>query len=131
MSSLSRRSGPRVAERLEQRREEGQLSERLRIPPDLAFLEGHFPGHPLVAGVVQVHFAMAALEELLGRAPRLETLEGLKFRELLLPDQEVLLQVEVDEDAARFAFSLVDASQPARVFSSGRGRLATGPRLAS
>lgn len=131
MSTVAQRSRPRSAERLERRREPGRLSERLRIPADLAFLEGHFPGHPVVAGVVQVHFAMAALEEMLGRAPRLEMLEGLKFRELLLPKQEVLLEVRMDEDSERFAFSLVDAGEPTRVFSSGRGRLATGPRLAS
>lgn len=131
MIPLSHPPGQRSAERLALRRDGKQLQERLRVPPDLAFLEGHFPGHPLVAGVVQVHFAMAALEEILGQAPRLETLEGLKFRELLLPDQEVLLKVEMDEESGGFAFSLVDASHPARVFSSGRGRLATGPRIAS
>lgn len=107
-----------------------ELQERLRIPEDLAFLEGHFPGHPVVAGVVQVHFAMAALAKLAGGAPRLEVLEALKFRELLLPGQEVRLHVRMEDDA-RFAFSLVDAGRPARVFSSGRGRLASPVAAAS
>jgi acyl-coenzyme A synthetase/AMP-(fatty) acid ligase len=119
--------GGRGAARPGEGRQGTELLERLRIPGDLPFLEGHFPGRPLVAGVVQVHFVMAAVEQLLGRAPRLESLERLKFRELLMPGQEVLLHVQLDprEDGDRFGFSLVDAAEPARVFSSGRGRLAT------
>jgi len=115
---------PRDPERLAARRERRRLEARLRIPHDLAFLEGHFPGHPVVAGVVQVHLAMGALEELLGAAPHPETLEALKFRELLLPGQEVRLRVELAEDGDRFAFSLEDPEGADRVFSSGRGRLA-------
>jgi hypothetical protein len=97
-----------------------------RIPRELAHLEGHFPGHPVVAGVVQLHFVMGALEELTGEAPRLASLEALKFHELLGPDARVLLELETEADTAgrRFRFRLVDAAAPERIFSSGRGRLA-------
>lgn len=118
---------PRKPEIIAVRREGRQLECQLRIPEKLAFLDGHFPSFPIVAGVVQVHFVMGALEELLGTTARLATLEALKFRDLLLPGQEFHLRVEVAEDGERFEFVLADAQQPDRVFSSGRGRLRIDP----
>ena len=95
----------------------------LHIPSDLAFLDGHYPSFPIVAGVVQVHFAMSALQELLGEPVALAQLEALKFHELLLPGQQAVLRVRLDRAAARFRFSLEDAARAERAFSSGRGRL--------
>jgi len=113
---------------LASRRGERSLERHLRIPEKLDFLEGHFPSRPVVAGVVQLHFVMDALAELLGAAPRLRGLTALKFRELLLPGQELRLRVEVDADGRTFDFRLrdADAAAPERVFCSGRGRLEPG-----
>jgi len=113
-------------ERLAVRRGERHLDLHLRIPWDLVFFDGHFPGSPVVPGVVQVHFALLALEELLGRAARVRALEALKFHDLLGPGAETWLRVRVDEDGARFRFSLEDAGRPERLFASGRGRLEGG-----
>jgi hypothetical protein len=65
---------------------------------------------------------MAALEELLGEAPALRSLEALKFHDVLVPGQEVLLRV-TREGGAHFRFSLGDAQRPGRLFASGRGSL--------
>jgi acyl-CoA synthetase (AMP-forming)/AMP-acid ligase II len=114
---------PDAPEPISSLRGAGALEERVRIPWDLAFLDGHFPGYPVVAGVVQVHFAMRALEQLLGEAVTLESLEELKFHAVLVPGQEAILRVELREDGARFRFSLADAADARRLFASGRGRL--------
>ncbi len=113
---------PDAPELLATARADDAIEMRLRIPWDLAHLDGHFPGAPMVAGAVQVHFAMQALEELLGEAPVLASLEALKFHDVLLPGQEVVLRVAL-EDADRFRFSLGDADRAERSFASGRGRL--------
>ncbi len=110
-------------ERLRVERSDGAIDLHLRMPFDLAFLNGHYRGFPIVAGVVQVHFAMQALEELLGAPPRVERLEVLKFHELLRPGQEARLRVSVDDEHTRFDFSLEDVADAERLFSSGRGRL--------
>jgi acyl-coenzyme A synthetase/AMP-(fatty) acid ligase len=113
----------RLPEVLARRRKGDTLFLSLRVPEDLAYLEGHFPSFPVVAGVVQVQFAMQGLAELIGAPPRLSSLEALKFRELLGPGQAVQLQVRLDADQSRFEFTLSDPERPARVFSSGRGTL--------
>ena len=97
-----------------------------RVPHDLAQLEGHFPGHPVVAGVVQVHWVMGVLGELVGAPPRLASLEALKFHDVLRPGDRVRLRLDTESapDGTRFHFSLADAARPERLFASGRGRLA-------
>jgi acyl-coenzyme A synthetase/AMP-(fatty) acid ligase len=115
-------SPPDAPERLSSTRSENALEARVRIPWDLAQLDGHFPGTPVVGGVTQLHFAMGALAELLGEPPALASLEALKFHDVLLPGQELLLRVERRDDD-RFRFSLADAERPERTFASGRGSL--------
>jgi len=112
---------PDALERLGTARSEHALELRVRVPWDLAHLDGHFPGAPVVAGAVQLHFALRALEELLGAPAQLAALEALKFHDVLLPGAAVLLRVEREGD--RFSFSLADAERPERLFASGRGKL--------
>jgi len=116
-------SQPEAPERLAVSHRAGELDVQLQIPWDLTFLDGHFPGAPVVPGIAQVHFAMRALEELLGDAPVLATLEALKFHEMLAPGQQARLRVLVFDDGARFRFSLEDAQRSERIFASGRGSL--------
>lgn len=98
-------------------RGERALERRLRVPADLAFLDGHFPGRPIVAGVVQIHWVMQAARELLGAAPRVAALDAVRFRDLLLPGQEFTLALELAEDGALLRFRLFDGESS---FSSGR-----------
>jgi 3-hydroxymyristoyl/3-hydroxydecanoyl-(acyl carrier protein) dehydratase len=110
--------GPVVAPvLLAERRDARTLVRELRVPPDLAFLDGHFPGHPVVAGVVQIHWAMLAARDFLGPGFRARSLEGVRFRELLLPGQAFTLELELAEAGDSLGFRLVDG---ARVFASGR-----------
>src|SRR5262249_16056998 len=105
---------------LAERRDERALVRELRVPADLAFLEGHFPGHPVVAGVVQVHWVMLAARELLGPSFRARSLENVRFHELLLRGQTFSLELELSEARDSLGFRLADG---ARVFASGRVRL--------
>jgi acyl-coenzyme A synthetase/AMP-(fatty) acid ligase len=102
---------------LSERRDAQSLERELRVPADLAFLDGHFPGRPVVAGVVQIHWVMQAARELLGSAPRVHGLEAVKFRDLLLPEQVFRLALELVDDGAALRFRLFAGDS---VFSSGR-----------
>jgi 3-hydroxymyristoyl/3-hydroxydecanoyl-(acyl carrier protein) dehydratase len=118
----ARRCDPVV---LAESRSERRLERTLRVPRDLAAFEGHFPGAPLVAGVVQLGWVMDAASALAGSAAEASGFEGLRFRDVLAPDQELRLAVELSDtgDLARFQ---LDAGE--RVFAAGRVRLAARAR---
>jgi 3-hydroxymyristoyl/3-hydroxydecanoyl-(acyl carrier protein) dehydratase len=60
---------------------------RFRIPSDDPCLDGHFPGRPLVPGVVLLERVLAAVEAGHGPLGPLR-LPQVKFLQPLLPDQE-------------------------------------------
>jgi len=108
-------------ELLEERRSADRLERALRVPADLAFLEGHFPGFPVVPGVVQLRWALRLAAELLGREPRLAGVEALKFRELLRPGDAFRAAVVLSTSREAFEFRLwSDDPASSRVFSTGR-----------
>jgi acyl-coenzyme A synthetase/AMP-(fatty) acid ligase len=99
------------------------LARELAVPEELAYLDGHFEGFPVVPGVVQVGWVMEAAEAVLGAPLRLAAVENLKFRELLLPGQRFRLEVEWDTPPEALRFRLAAGE---RVFSTGRLRLRLG-----
>src|SRR5262249_54089126 len=99
----------------------GRLVGELRVPAELAFLGGHFPGRPLGAGVGQLHWAVQAARELVGPGVRIAALSGVRFRDVLLPEQCFTLEVELAPDGASVRFRAFDGE---RVFASGRAALA-------
>lgn len=66
-------------------------SETLRVPASHPALPGHFPGNPLVPGVVFLASVIAAVERLHEGAVRVTGMPGVKFLAPVLPDQEVSL----------------------------------------
>jgi predicted hotdog family 3-hydroxylacyl-ACP dehydratase len=96
----------------------GALRVRARVPVELVFLEGHFPGHPVVPGFVQVHWVLALARQHLGVSTPPSAIEVLKFRAPLLPAQEFELTLRATPQ--RLVFELDGAGQPA---SSGRFQL--------
>jgi acyl-coenzyme A synthetase/AMP-(fatty) acid ligase len=102
---------------LGERRGERTLERRLEVPSDLAHLEGHFEGLPLVAGVVQLRWVMAAAAELLSAPPGVRAIEALKFPDVLRPGDQLTLRVELSQEADRLRFRLYDGE---RTFATGR-----------
>ena len=91
--------------------------ESFRIPAGHPALAGHFPGNPVVPGVVVLDQVAAALARTGGR--RLAELVQVKFLAPLLPEQEAQLQLEASEDRLRFRVLRQDS-----LIASGEARLA-------
>ena len=64
-----------------------------RVPEDLPFFRGHFPGHPILPGVVALSWMLAGAERLLGRAVQAAELLNVKFQVVVLPGTEVELSI--------------------------------------
>ena len=77
--------------------------ETFRVDAAHPALPGHFPGQPVVPGVVLLDHVAAAVERCQGRA--LARLTQVKFLQPLLPDQDAELTLGID--GARLRFHIV------------------------
>ena len=74
------------------------------IPATHPALPGHFPGHPIVPGVLLLDEVMAATLQLSGQ--EIIGLQQVKFLSPLLPDERAQVMCEMDSDHAVFLISL-------------------------
>jgi len=112
---------PRRPRILDEQRSVVGLERRIEIPDDLAQLDGHFDAFPVVAGVVQLGWALDAAADWLGHRPALAALEALKFPVPLRPGRSLTLRVERSGRGPNLRFRLHDGDV---VFADGRAVLA-------
>src|SRR5438445_3172054 len=79
-----------------------------RVTGDEPFLAGHFPGNPIFPGVLQLEalaqagaVALLADDAFVGRLPLFGGVEGVRFRRLVRPGDELLLDVLLERVSAR------------------------------
>jgi acyl-coenzyme A synthetase/AMP-(fatty) acid ligase len=79
----------------------------LRIPEELLYFAGHFPGNPVLPGVVQIAWAIHYGKETFGRLGEFSHLEAIKFQHVILPDNRLYLDLEwkAAQKKLMFAFS--------------------------
>ncbi len=79
-----------------------------KVTPDEFFFQGHFPGHPVMPGVLIIEalaqcggFLMLSKPENRGKIAYFMTIEKAKFRRPVLPGEELRLEAEVTRDRIR------------------------------
>ena len=70
------------------------------VPAGHPSLPGHFPGNPIVPGVLLLDTIVTQLEQATGRSA--VRLHQVKFLAVLRPDEPAFAQCEVDGDTATF-----------------------------
>lgn len=83
----------------------------LRIDPAHPALAGHFPGNPVVPGVVVLERVTAALRA--WRGVRVAKLDA-KFVRPLLPDEDAVIELQDDASRVRFTVTRHDGVALAR-----------------
>ena len=77
-----------------------EIVETVRIPAAHPALPGHFPGNPIVPGVVLLDRIVEALERTDG--VHLARIGAVKFLAPLRPDEEAVLRIARDDTRVRF-----------------------------
>ena len=91
----------------------------LLVPDNLEYFKGHFPGVPIVPGVVQIKWAMAIANRCLKVAGEFGGMEALKFQQVMGPNIQVTLKLKYRTETDKLHFS----------FQSDRGRYSSGRLL--
>jgi len=113
---------PREPDVREIRRLDDGVELRLHVPRDLAQFDGHFPGYPVVAGVVLLDWAIRFAGEHVVPGLAVGRAFQVKFRQVLRPDTDLSLFLRRPGGGARLTFEYRNDTS---VFSTGS--IALGP----
>lgn len=101
------------------RKEACQVVLELNIPANLLYFDGHFPGNPVLPGVVQLQWAVLCAERYLGFAATYQHMEAIKFHEFIRPNDNITLNLKIESEEHKLYFS----------YDSNKGRHSSGRLL--
>lgn len=87
------------------------LAAKVVFPPDLKCFQGHFPGYPILPGVAQLFFVRHFAMQVFADWPAAGTFRKLKFQKIVVPGEEVSLEVARLGGGA-FSFSITGPNGP-------------------
>ena len=93
----------------------------LQIDPEISYFEGHFNHYPILAGVVQLDWAIYYGKKLLACDDRFAGMEVIKFQQPILPHQQILLTLRWEKEKQKLYFSYTSGED--NNHSSGRIKL--------
>ena len=79
-----------------QAEDNGDGSCTFSVPGDFSGYRGHFPGNPILPGIVQLSFIRRLAERRLGIPLRLAGVRRIKYLRLITPDLPVTLTLELE-----------------------------------
>lgn len=83
---------------------DGGVELDMEIPPGLLWFQGHFPGHPILPGVVQMDWAVNFGREELGLALPAAREFQIKFKSIIAPGDRLTLALRHDSARDRLSF---------------------------
>ena len=84
-----------------------ELCLKLRLPSELNYFDGHFDGYPILAGVIQLGWAIDYGREAFSLDGTFQRIDALKFFHVLSAGEEVTLELkfEHEKDKLHFRYS--------------------------
>ncbi|KVO87843.1 AMP-binding protein [Burkholderia ubonensis] len=97
---------PEGFELLAERHDDDGWHYELRVPATLAHFDGHFPGMPILPGVVQIDWAVRLARREVAALRTVRSIDHLKFKAPVPPDAVLALRIAHDQarGCVKFAF---------------------------
>jgi 3-hydroxymyristoyl/3-hydroxydecanoyl-(acyl carrier protein) dehydratase len=86
--------------------EADQFKAHIRVPPESPWFDGHFPDMPLLPGVAQLGMAHDLLIRILGAWRPVTQISRVRFKQMIRPDQALLLTVKIGTEDASHSFRI-------------------------
>ncbi len=103
------------------------ISFGISCPGDFDAFDGHFPGNPILPGIILLEIGTLALEILLQKPVSVSLIKKMKIGNVVLPDQHLSCSVTVDKsDLSNISFSAVLMGIDNREISRYSGRCSPG-----
>lgn len=114
--------------------EKGEAVGKYTIRGDELFLQGHFPGNPIVPGVIQCEMiaqtAVALLPDCKGKTPMYTGLNNVKFKNPLLPGDTAVMTVALTARKGIFCFAKGKLEANGKLCTSAEFSFAIVPKQA-
>lgn len=94
-----------------------------RIPENLPYFDGHFPGRPVVPAFVQLGWVLAFAREKLRLSSQLTSISSAKFLRPLLPAGNYHLEMQYTDSLGQLRFTLRGGDE---LCTSGKFSFAAG-----
>jgi 3-hydroxymyristoyl/3-hydroxydecanoyl-(acyl carrier protein) dehydratase len=88
---------------------DGGATYTLALAPELLAFQGHFPGDPILPGVVQIDWAVHFGAEAFGPLGTFRGMEHIKFMQILRPGDRVDLHLTFNPEAGKLVFTFASA----------------------
>jgi 3-hydroxymyristoyl/3-hydroxydecanoyl-(acyl carrier protein) dehydratase len=96
---------------------ENQVELELEIPESVIYFSGHFLKHPLLPGVVQIHWAELFARQYFPEIGQFSRLENIKFHSIIRPNSVIKLSLSYQLEKRKIVFNYFIEEQK---YSSGR-----------
>ena len=93
------------------------VSFQIHLAEDLLYFDGHFDGAPILAGVVQIDWAVNLAFQYLGISRTFQGVEALKFFNVLMAGDDVVLNLHYHRGTGKLKFEYVNDET---CYSSGK-----------
>lgn len=101
---------------------------RRSFPAQLSVFDGHYPGFPIVPGVLLIEAAAVAVDALVGSAGRWAGVQSARFQTPVRPDDEVVIDV-LDDPYSALASNPTSPARVRVVLGCGDGTACTATLL--
>lgn len=87
-------------------RNDTQVTLDLHVSADLLYFQGHFPGAPILPGVVQLDWALTLGRQYFDLPPVFLGMRALKFQNVITPGTDIVLELKYDVASSTMTFRL-------------------------